>query len=94
MALGIASVIGLISLIMFGVTTFLFAFSGGEVRMVPVVREAAYVASGASFLLSAMVWLLRSSQAAVITAALGTLAVWLVTVFVEWRLTFVLGPGA
>jgi hypothetical protein len=93
-ALGSAAIIGLIGLLMFGVTTFLFAFSGGQVRMLPVVQYGAFAASGAAILLTAAVWLLRSPQAALITAALGTLTVWLVAVFVEWRLSFLLGAGA
>jgi hypothetical protein len=94
MALRSAAIIALISLPMYLVTTFLFAVSGGQVRMLPVVESGFYAASAASFLLAAIVWVLRSAKAAVISAALGTLAIWVVAVFIEWRLSFVLGAGA
>ncbi len=94
MALGIAVIIGLISLFMLGVTTFQFAFSGGEIRMVPVVQYGAVATGGAAILLAAAVWLLRSPGAALVTAALGTLVLWLIAIFIEWRLSFVLGAGA
>jgi xanthine/uracil permease len=94
MALGSVAIIGLISLFMWGVTTFLFAFSGGQVRMVPVVQYGFFAVSGAAVLLAAAVWLLRSPGAAVVAAALGTLVLWLIAIFVEWRLSFDLGAGA
>jgi xanthine/uracil permease len=94
-ALRIASIVGLMSLIMFGVTTFLFHFSGGQVRMEPVVRCGAYAAFAAAMLLATVAWRLwlRSPTAALIGATISAIAVWAVALFIEWRVSFVLGAG-
>jgi hypothetical protein len=94
-ALRIVSIVGLISLFMFGVTTFLFAFSGGQYRMEPVVRYGAFAAFAAAMLLAAILWRLRlqSPTAAVIGATFCAIAIWALVVFVEWRISFVLGAA-
>ena len=94
-ALRIVSIVGLISLLMFGVTTFLFHFSGGQVRMEPVVRYGAYSAFAAAVLLATIAWLrwLRSPTAASIGATVSGIAAWAVALLIEWRLSFVFGAG-
>lgn len=85
-------IVGLISICTFGVTTFLFHFSEGKVRMEPIVRYAAFI----------IVMLLRGSRmeavaasptAALTGATISAIATWAVVVFVEWRISFVLGAG-
>jgi hypothetical protein len=94
-ALRIVSIVGLISLLMFGVTTFLFHFSGGQYRMEPVVRYGAYAAFAAAMLVATVVWKLwlGSPTAAVTGATIGAIAIWALAVFIEWRISFVLGAG-
>ena len=94
-ALRIVSIVGLITVFMFGVTTFLFAFSGGQVRMEPVVRYGAYAAFAAAMLLATVAWRLwlPSPTGAVIGATISAVAAWAVAVFIEWRASFVVGAG-
>ena len=85
-ALRIAAVVGLVTILMFGVTTFLFAFSGGQGRMEPVVKYVALVVFAVAMVLTAIVWILRSPRAAVVCAGIATPVAWAVAVFIEWRI--------
>ncbi len=77
---------------MFLVTTFLFAFSGGQYRMVPVVQYGALTAIGASAIAAAAAgWRLRSGYAATIATAIATGVAWMAAVLVEFGLSFFLG---
>jgi hypothetical protein len=73
------------------VTTFLFAFSGGQHRMVAVVNVAALIVIGASVLVTAVTWRLRSREAAVASTAIATGVGWVVAVVAEWLISFSLG---
>jgi hypothetical protein len=92
-ALLVVFIIAVISAAMYGVTTFLFHFSGGQARMGPVVDYGAIVVITVSLVIAAIVWKRRSPTAAAIYAAVGTPAAWVVAVFIEWCLSFVLGAG-
>ena len=92
-ALAIVFIVVVISGFMYLVTTFLFAFSGGQYRMESVVQYGALAVIAAMVLLAAIVWRMRSPIAGVICAAIGTPVAWVVAVLVEWGLSFELGAG-
>lgn len=95
-ALAILIIVGVISGFMYGVTILLFAFSGGQARMEPVVNYAALAVIALAILLAAIVWKIRSPTAAAIFAAIATPVAWVVAVFVEWgfsQFVFVTGAG-
>src|SRR2546430_14036292 len=50
--------------VMYLITSFLFAFSGGQYRMVPVVGYGALAVIGATLLIAIVVWRPRSLAAA------------------------------
>jgi len=79
--------------VMLGVTTFLFAFSGGQYRMVPVVGYGALVVVVTTLVVAVVVWRLRSLAAAVKWAAIATGACWAVALVAEWILSFSLGAS-
>ena len=80
---------------MYLVTTFLFHFSGGQVRMGPVVDYGALAVIGLTILLAVAVWIIRSPTASVKVAAIATGVAWVVAVFVEWGFSqFVFVTGA
>ena len=89
----IGVVIAVISGFMYEVTILLFYFSGGQARMEPVVNYAAPAVITVVVLLTAVVWRVRSPTAAAISAAIGTAVAWLIAIFVEWRISYVLGAG-
>lgn len=78
---------------MFLVTTFLFAFSGGQVRMVPVVGYGALAVIALTLVVAAAVWKIRSGTAAAQAAAIVTVAGWATAVLVEWLISFMLGAS-
>jgi hypothetical protein len=90
-ALSLILLIGLAGVFMFLVTTFLFHFSGSQVRMGPVVNYGALAVIAGTMLLAAIAWKIRSPTAAVASAAIATPVAWAVAVFVEWLLSFALG---
>ena len=90
-ALLIAFIVGVISWVMYLVTTFLFNFSSGLSRMEPVVHYGALVVVAVSLLIPAIIWKMRSPTAAGIYAAIGTPVAWVVAVVVEWLLSFEFG---
>ena len=75
----------------FLVTTFLFAFSGGQSRMVAVVNLGALAVIGLSILVAAVTWGLRSAAAAIKWTGIAVGVGWLVAVVVEWLISFQLG---
>jgi hypothetical protein len=75
------------------VTTFLFAFSGGQYRMVEVVNIGALIVFALGVLVAAVAWRLRSPSAAVGWAAAATGAGWVVALTTEWLISFRLGAS-
>ena len=87
----IAAAIAFPAGLMYLVTTFLFAFSGGQYRMVAVVGYGALAMIAIPLVAAAVAWRLRSGAVAAITAAAVTLGGWVVTAVTEWVLSFWLG---
>lgn len=83
---------GTLGAVMFGVTTFLFDFSGGQYRMGPVVLEG-FLAVGVFMLASGMLALVKTQSlgTAVRVLLVSAVLAWSIAVFVEWRLSFQLG---
>lgn len=83
---------GVSGAVMFGVTTFLFAFSGGQTRMAPVVT-AGFWGVGAVVLAAGLIVMQRTrTQTTAVQAMLISVVVaWSIVVFIEWRLSFLLG---
>jgi len=75
------------------VTTFLFAFSGGQARMVPVVGYGAAAMIAVPLAAAAVAWRVRSPLAAFVAALAATGGGWIVTVLVEWLLSYRLGAA-
>jgi len=73
------------------VTTFLFAFSGGQSRMVAVVNDGALAVIGLGVLVAVVTWRLRSPVAAIKSTAIATGAGWVAAVIAEWLISFRLG---
>jgi len=73
------------------VTTFLFAFSGGQYRMVAVVNLVALAVVASSFLVAAFVWIHRSPAQALKWAAIATAIGWVAAIAIEFVLSFSLG---
>jgi len=87
----IATVIAVPAGLMYLVTTFLFAFSGGQYRMVAVVNYAALAMIAIPIVAAAIAWRVRSGAGAAVTAGAVTLGGWMATVVAEWLLSFWLG---
>jgi hypothetical protein len=91
MAIAIAMVVLAAGAFGYLLTTFLFAFSGGQYRMVAVVNLAAVAVVVASFAVAALTWILRSPMHALQWAAIGTSIGWIVAIAIEFVLSFSLG---
>lgn len=72
-------------------TTFLFAFSGGQARMVSVVNLVDLIAFVATIAAGTMVWLLRSPADVVKWAVIAAAIVWFAAIVLEFVLSFSLG---
>ena len=87
-------VCGPVGVVMYLVTTFLFAFSGGQYRMVPIVDAGPWTVAGAALLLGAVSLVAtRSLLRAVQTLVVSTAAGWLLAGVVYWVLSFWLGAA-
>ena len=75
------------------VTTFLFAFSGGQYRMVGVVNLVALLVIVIGAAVGAVTWRLRSRGAAVLYTAIVTGVAWVAAVIAEWLMSFSLGAA-
>lgn len=75
----------------FLITTFLFAFSGGQARMVAVVNVGALVVVVVLILVAVVAWVIRSPGEAIKWTAIATGVAWLTAIIVEWILSFSLG---
>ena len=84
-------IIGISAGLMYLVTTFLFAFSGGQSRMVSVANYGAIVVVAGTVLIAAVVWIRRSGAAAAKWAAIATLVGWVLASLAEWLISFRLG---
>jgi len=73
------------------VTTFLFAFSGGQYRMVGVVNIFALGVIAVGLLAAVAGWWLRSRWAAITSAGIATGIGWAVALIAEWLVSFQLG---
>jgi len=75
------------------VTTFLFAFSGGQYRMVAVVNLGAVAVISLGVLVAAVKWIVRSSAEAIKWTAIATGGGWVAALIAEWLFSFSLGAG-
>jgi len=75
------------------VTTFLFAFSGGQYRMVAVVNLGAVAVISLGVLVAAVTWIVRSSGEAIKWTAIATGGGWVAALIAEWLISFSLGAG-
>jgi len=75
------------------VTTFLFAFSGGQYRMVAVVNLGAVAVISLGVLVAAVMWMVRSSAEAIKWTAIATGGGWVAALIAEWLISFSLGAG-
>lgn len=91
MAIAIAVVVLAAGAFGYLLTTFLFAFSGSQFRMVAVVNLVAVAVVVSSFVLAAFTWILRSPMRALQWAAIGTGIGWLAAIAIEFVLSFSLG---
>jgi hypothetical protein len=91
MAIAIAVVVLAAGAFGYLLTTFLFAFSGGQYRMVAVVNLVAVAVVVASLVVAALTWILRSPMHALQWAAIGTSIGWIVAIAIEFVLSFSLG---
>ena len=73
------------------VTTFLFAFSGGQNRMVVVVNLGGLIVVGLDVLVAGSTWILRSPADAIKWTAIAAGAGWAAALIAEWVLSFWLG---
>ena len=73
------------------VTTFLFAFSGGQYRMVQVVNAGALSVLALVTLVAIVAWWRTSSNGAIKWTAIATGIAWPAAIAVEWALSFELG---
>jgi hypothetical protein len=95
-ALLILLMVGVISGVMYEISIFLFAFSGGQARMEPVVNYVALAVIALVILLTAIVWKIRTPTGAAIFAAISTPVAWVAAMLVEWgfsQFVFVNGAG-
>jgi hypothetical protein len=95
-ALLILLMVGVISGVMYEISIFLFAFSGGQARMEPVVNYIALAVIAIVILLTAIVWRIRTPTGAAIFAAISTPVAWVAAMLVEWgfsQFVFVNGAG-
>lgn len=75
------------------ITTFLFAFSGGQYRMVTVVNYVALAAIATTAVVAAVLSRLRSLEAGVKWAAIAAGATWAAALIVEFVLSMWLAPS-
>jgi hypothetical protein len=91
MAIALAIVVLAAGVVGYLATTFLFAFSGGQNRMVPVVNLGAVSVIVLSLVVAAVTWVVRSPMDALKWTAIGTAVGWLAAIAIEFVLSFSLG---
>jgi len=88
-------IVGLVGGFGWLLTTFLFHFSGGQVKMGPVVDYGALLVIVLTIVAAVLAWVLRGPVAAVKLTAITSGVAWVVAAVVEWLLsTFVFITGA
>ena len=81
--------------VMYAVTTFLFAFSGGQYRMVPVVQGGFWTVALVVLLVGLIALARTRSLARAVGLMFASAAVaWLVALGVYWLVSFRLGADA
>lgn len=75
------------------VTTFLFAFSGGQYRMVQVVNAGALLVVALVTVVAILAWWRSSSNAAIKWTAIAIGIAWPAAIVIEWVLSFALGAS-
>lgn len=88
---GITAIVVLPALFMYLVTTFLFAFSSGQSRMLGVVNAVDVAMVAITVVVAAVTWRWRAAAAAAAITAVVTAVGWFVAVIAEWILSFFLG---
>src|SRR5947209_20393279 len=73
------------------VTTFLFAFSGGQNRMLVVVNVGGLIVIGLNVLVAAAARIVRSPADSIKWTAIAAGAGWAAALIAEWVLSFWLG---
>ena len=73
------------------VTTFLFAFSGGQSRLEHVVKYSALAVVALSTLVAAVAWRTRSPNQAIKYTQSRPGVLWLAALIADWGSSFVLG---
>ena len=73
------------------VTTFLFAFSGGQNRMVVVVNVGGLIVIGLNVLVAGAAWIVRSRADSIKWTAIAAGVGWAAALIAEWVLSFWLG---
>ena len=91
MAIAIAVVVVAAGAFGYLLTTFLFAFSGSQFRMVPVVNLVALAVVVSSLVVAAVAWILRSPVDALKWMLIATGVGWAAAIAVEFVLSFSLG---
>jgi hypothetical protein len=91
MAIAIAIVVLAAGVVGYLATTFLFAFSSSQGRMVPVVNLGAVSVLVSSLVVAAVTWVFRSPTDALKWTAIGTAVGWLAATAIEFALSFSLG---
>jgi hypothetical protein len=91
MAIAIAVVVVAAGAFGYLVTTFLFAFSGSQFRMVPAVNLVALAVVVSSVAVAAAVWLLRSPMQALKWTLIVSAGGWVAAIAIEFVLSFSLG---
>ncbi|HEY3085265.1 MAG TPA: hypothetical protein VGK28_07390 [Candidatus Dormibacteraeota bacterium] len=92
-AIAIAGIVLLAAGIGYLVTTFLFAFSGGQYRMVTVVNAGALCVIALGLAAAVVGWMIRSPEKAIKWAAFATGIGWPVALIAEWLISFQLGAA-
>src|SRR2546429_8959866 len=75
------------------VTTFLFAFSGGQYRMVAVVNLGAVAVISLGVLVAAVKWILRLSGEPIQGMGIATAGGWGAALIPAWLVFFFVGAG-
>lgn len=77
-------IVGLGGGFMWLLTTLLFHFSGGQVKMGPLVDYGTLAVFALTILVAVLAWVIRGPVAAVKVAAIAAAVTWALAVLVEW----------
>ena len=72
-------------------TSFLFAFSGGQYRMVPIVNTGAVIVIALGLIAAALASRTHSRMEIIRWTAIVTAASWALAIGIEWLVSFRLG---